>query len=91
MRALILNKCNTHDDCELPILKVFSTRKKDDLYQAVIQLDRASYEAVINSGHIFAGYDSCRVYDAVDVQRCFKCKSLVTPAQNVRVILYLIF
>lgn len=69
-------KCNSDlllPGAECKIIKVFPTRKNDSIFQAVIQFDRISYEAIVKAGRCFIGYDSCSVFEAVEVYRCYKC------------------
>ena len=55
------------------VVKVYPTKNNEKIYQAVIELDRATYENVIKLDFILVGYDYCKVYDAHEVRRCFKC------------------
>nr|CAI5848084.1 unnamed protein product [Callosobruchus analis] len=60
-------------DVECRVLKTYPTKKNNNVYQAEIQLDRISYERAMKGEHLFVGYDSCIIFDAVEVSRCFKC------------------
>lgn len=69
-------KCNSHiffNDAHVQIIKIFPLKNNSNIFQATIQLDEVSYNRVLQVGNICIGYDSCKVYDAVDVYRCFKC------------------
>ncbi|CAG9818858.1 unnamed protein product [Phaedon cochleariae] len=71
-----LIKCNSNvfshqSNCN--ILKIFPTKKNDNIFQAIIQVDNSVYDHALAAGNLFVGYDSCSVYDALDVHRCFKC------------------
>lgn len=48
-------------------------RKKNDMYQAIIQTDRITYKNIMEQGKLFVGYDYCSVFDAIELRRCFKC------------------
>lgn len=61
------------DVSEIVCISVSSLRKKSNVFQAVIQLDGKSYANFIDSKTIYLGYDYCRVYDGVEVRRCFNC------------------
>lgn len=61
------------ESSECKILKLSSIKNKSDLYQATVQLDCLSYEKILKSGYILVGLDVCRVYDAVEISRCFRC------------------
>lgn len=55
-------------------LKKFSTlRNNEALHQAVIEVDAQSYHNIIAAGKLLVGYEYCKVWDAVDIRRCFKC------------------
>ena len=58
------------------VLKFWPTKKKPDVYQAILQVDKISYDRLISSGGLFVGYDYCYTFDAVELNRCFNCNSL---------------
>lgn len=62
---------NSHSDCKL--IKCYPIKKNSSVYQAVLQLDKLTYERVMKAGNLFIGFDSCRIYNAVEVHRCFNC------------------
>lgn len=55
------------------VLKFFPTKKNNNIFQAVLQVDRDSYDRLMSAGNLFVGYDFCSVFDALDVYRCFHC------------------
>src|SRR5699024_9208737 len=55
------------------VLKFWPTKKDPKIFQALIQVDKQSYENLISSGGLFVGYDCCTVFDALEVMRCFTC------------------
>lgn len=65
------NSFNLNSICN--VVKVYPTRKNEKIFQAVIELDRTTYEHVIRLDFILVGYDYCKVYDAHELRRCFKC------------------
>lgn len=70
----IITKMNSSlisSDCKL--IKYFPTKKNRNVYQAIVQLDKISYENVMHAGNVFVGYSSCVVFDAVDISRCYRC------------------
>lgn len=67
-------------DCK--VLKLSPTRKNKDMYQATLQVDRISYEKVMKAGNIFIGYDSCPVFDAVEILRCYNCNNFNHSAKH---------
>ena len=55
------------------IINITTLRKNRNIYQAILQLDKLTYNKVLNCGKLFIGYDYCSVFDAIDLRRCFKC------------------
>ncbi|CAH1114667.1 unnamed protein product [Psylliodes chrysocephalus] len=77
--------CNSNvfsEESVCRIVKVFPTKKNNNIYQAIIQVDKTVYERALNSGNLFVAYDSCVVYDALEVYRCFKCNEFNHSAQR---------
>lgn len=67
------NEALFHDSAECKVLEVNNIKNKIDLYQATLQLDSLSYGKVLESGCLLVGFEICRVFDAVEVTRCFRC------------------
>ena len=70
----IRNNCtgiNLNIECS--VIKVFPTKKNSRLYQAIIQLDKTSYDTLIKVGDLFIGYDHCYIFDAIAILRCYNC------------------
>jgi hypothetical protein len=40
---------------------------------SLIEVDEQTYESLLSVSRIFIGWDSCRVYQHIDILRCFKC------------------
>lgn len=59
------------EDCQ--VLRVSAIKKNNKVYQAILQLSPVTYDRVLKAGSLIIGFDVCRVYDAVDLIRCFKC------------------
>lgn len=72
----IIKKSNTgliSSKCDLKLIKYFPTKKNKHIFQAVLQLDKLTYDKVIRVGNLFVNYDSCVIYDAIEIYRCFTC------------------
>lgn len=72
----LLKKCNPElfsVNTECKVVKMFPTKKNENIFQCILELDRVTYDRVIKSGNVFIGFDSCGVYDAIDIYRCFNC------------------
>jgi hypothetical protein len=39
----------------------------------LIEVDEQTYESLLSVGCIYIGWDGCRVYQHIDILRCFKC------------------
>jgi hypothetical protein len=60
-------------DSHCRVIRVFPTKKRPDVFQAILEIDRLAYETVMKRGGLVVGYDHCVVYDALEVSRCFNC------------------
>lgn len=60
-------------DSDCKVLKFWPTKNNDKVHQAIVQTDKRAYEKLMAAGGIFVGYDYCSIYDAVEVNRCYKC------------------
>nr|CAI5861872.1 unnamed protein product [Callosobruchus analis] len=49
---------------DFKIIKHFPTKKNDKIFQAIIQYESLS---------LIVGLDSCSIFDAIEIYRCFKC------------------
>lgn len=64
------------DDSICRFISSKSLRNRGDVFQAVVQVDRTTYQRALAAEHLFIGYDSCVVYDAIEVTRCYNCSGL---------------
>lgn len=60
-------------ECE--VLRLWPTKNKTNIFQATLQVDQNTYKKVINRGHLLIGLDTCTIYDALHVPRCFNCNA----------------
>lgn len=58
---------------ECNVVEIKSTKKRSDIYQALLQVDLSLYAKLLDSGQLMIGLDTCDIYDALSVPRCFKC------------------
>lgn len=70
---LKMNSSLFTDSSQCEILSIKTTRKNSEVYQALVRVDRVTYNRVIKFGYVFIGYNYCPVFDAVDAIRCFNC------------------
>ncbi|KAJ3662783.1 hypothetical protein Zmor_007112 [Zophobas morio] len=64
---------NVSSSCK--IFKFWATKKKRSTYQALLQVDKKSYDRLMAAGGLFIGYDYCIVFDGLDANRCFNCNN----------------
>lgn len=60
-------------DPSLSVISITSCKSKPHIFQAVIQLSERNYYSLLGRGRVNIGYDSCYVFDGVEVIRCFNC------------------
>ncbi|KAI4464237.1 zinc finger cchc-type superfamily [Holotrichia oblita] len=72
LRSCILkqNSCVQHDNVHLSI-KVLKKMKTKCM--SIVELDPWSYDEVLKEGRLSIGWSVCRVFEYVNVFRCFKC------------------
>lgn len=70
------------DNTECKIIKCWPTKHNNDLFQVTLQLDISTYKKVIINGYILIGLDLCKVYDGIDILRCFKCNGFNHSQNN---------
>lgn len=78
-------RCNSgmfYEDSECKIIKMMPTKKNEEVFQAIIQVDKISYSKILSAGNLFVGYDSCTVYDAIEIYRCFNCNEYHHSSRN---------
>lgn len=80
-----IKKCNADlflSNSVCKIIKTFPTKKNKNIFQVILQLDTFTYDKVIKAGNLFVGYDSCSVFDAIEIYRCYKCNEFHHSANN---------
>lgn len=60
-------------DSKITFISSNHLKKRNNIFQAVFQVDPVTYHRALNCGKVFMGYDSCHVHDALEVLRCFNC------------------
>lgn len=69
------NKSVFSENSECKVIKLWPTKKNSNVFQAILQVDVATYNNLMSGGDgkLFVGYDYCNVYDSVQLIRCYKC------------------
>lgn len=57
---------------ELKIKTIFENKKQKD-FGAILDIENESYNKILNGEKIKIGWCRCRVYECMDVRRCYKC------------------
>lgn len=55
------------------IVHLAEDKKNRGCYFAYAEVDGDSYRKILNEQKLNIGWDRCRIYDAVNITRCFKC------------------
>mgnify|MGYP005984398787 FL=1 len=56
-------------------LNIINLHLIQTLFQALLQVDKQSYDRLMAAGGIFVGYIYCNGFDALEVNRCYKCNA----------------
>nr|CAI5827328.1 unnamed protein product [Callosobruchus analis] len=59
------------EECE--VMKINPLKNNVNVFQATVQVGKASYGKLLKAGNVFIGLDCCKVFDAVEVSRCYTC------------------
>ena len=63
-----------NDMCHFKLRKCYAVTKGSDCkYNAIFEVDAITYHKILEQGKLLCNWDSCRVFDGLDVLRCFKC------------------
>ncbi|KAJ3644240.1 hypothetical protein Zmor_026908 [Zophobas morio] len=53
--------------------KIVPLRKDKKRFQAIVEVNPATYDNMIKKGYLIVGYDDCLVYDAIYIKICYQC------------------
>lgn len=56
-------------------LTVVQVRKREDYSTILLRVDTKTFKSVISKKRVCIGWNSCRVFEHLDVIRCFRCHS----------------
>lgn len=59
-----------HTTCN--VVHTFEIRTSS-VFGAILEVELATFNKMIEAKHLYAGFDSCAVYEDVNVRRCYKC------------------
>jgi hypothetical protein len=58
---------------KIRVIKRIPTKKNNEVYQVLLEVDSPTYSRAISIGHCLVGLDACYIYDAIEVPRCYNC------------------
>ena len=70
------------DDSKCKLLKLSPVRNNLDISQALIEVDYPTDKRALSIGHCLVGLNSCNIYDAIDISRCYKCNGFHHTFRN---------
>lgn len=60
---------------EIEVVKVYQVKKYNkEFYNAVIEVDKETFPKILANEKVCIGWERCRVFDAINIRRCYKCK-----------------
>lgn len=66
---------NCVNETEIKMVKQYEVKKGDKIfYNAILEVDIEAFAKILAEERLNVGWDRCRIYDAVQVLCCFKCK-----------------
>lgn len=80
-----IRKCNRDifsDNSTCSLVKFWPTKKDKNIFQATLQVDRFTFESAFEFGNLFVDLDCCKVFDAIEVFRCFNCNEFHHNSSN---------
>lgn len=71
----------------IEVLRMWPTRRNNSVYQVTLQLNEEVFRKVMSRGSVLVGLDTCTVYEAFKLTRCFKCNSFNHSSKSCQSIL----
>lgn len=60
---------------EMKVLKLSMVNKfNKEMQNAIIEVDKESFPKIIAAEKLCIGWERCKVFDGINIRRCFKCK-----------------
>lgn len=81
----LIKKCNPdtfsrNSSCE--IVDFRSVKNNKSIFQVTLQVDKCTFEAALFLGYLFVNLDCCKVFNAVEVYRCYNCNEFHHSSKN---------
>jgi len=79
-----VNRLKQQNECVLKTadVNVVNMKKNPRGVVCLLEVDQLTHETLLTVGRVFIGWDSCRVYQHIDILRCFKCNQFGHIAAN---------
>lgn len=61
---------------EIKIVKIITNRNRNNSQTIIIEVNSELHKAILKQGAVSIEFSKCKVYDSVDIARCFKCSKL---------------
>lgn len=77
----LLEQLRSHNDCisesdEMNVIKIIKKQnniRRDTFFTTIIETNGELFDKLLRAGHVAIGWERCKVYECVSVQRCYKC------------------
>lgn len=77
MRTLFAQNDHIFNDSDdIKIVKIIKNRNSDSEVTLIIEVCQRLHSAMLDNKFVSILFSKCRVYDAIDVPRCYKCSKL---------------
>lgn len=57
----------------IKIIKIESNKRNQEMINIIVEIEPKTYQKIMSKKRLLIGWNSCRIYDAIDLKRCFKC------------------
>lgn len=67
---------------DIQVLKVIKDWKNEELYNAIVQVDKSSFKRLMNKKKVLVFWDSCVIKEHYSIVRCHHCNHLKGECRN---------
>jgi Zinc knuckle len=82
----LVQRLKKQNECVLESadLNIVTIKRNPRGVMCLLEADQQTHESLLAVGRVLIGWDSCRVYQHIDILRCFKCSQFGHIAANCR-------
>lgn len=73
-------------ECE--VVQIAPIKKNPMVYQALLQMDIATYHRALEQGHFLIGFDTCKLFESINVPRCYKCNNFFLAREKIKLLIF---